>query len=125
MAKRLTEQEKILRAISEASFQRTVEAVLTRFGWLYFHAPDNKPNRHGFIQNIKAGFPDLVAVRGNRVVYMELKREQGVVSDAQAEWHEALQQAGQEIYVFRPSDLEHVTAILSPSWLSEPIDVES
>lgn len=117
MAKRLTDQERLLRAISEAAFQRDVEKVLKRFGWLYFHAPDNKPNRFGQIQNIKAGFPDLCAVRGDRVVYAELKRQLGVVSEDQEKWHEALRNAGQEVYVWRPSDMEELTGILAPSWL--------
>lgn len=118
MPKKLTDEERLLRAITEASFQRDVEAVLNRFGWLYFHAPDNKPNRFGHIQNIKAGFPDLVAVRYDRVIYAELKREKGVVSEDQQKWHDALKRAGQEAYIWRPSDMTELTGILSPSWLS-------
>lgn len=114
MAARLTEQEKLLRLITERQFQSWMEKQLTHAGWLWYHAPDNVPRR-GFIQNIKAGFPDLVAVKGHRVLWIELKRQgpQGVVSPAQLEWHEALRAAGQEVYVWRPEDREKIPDILS------------
>lgn len=112
MARRLTEEEKLLRLITEKTFQKWVEAVLSEEGWLWYHAPDNVP-RNGHIQNIKAGFPDLVAVRGRRIIYIELKRETGTTTEAQEWWHAALREAGQEVYVWRPRDKGTIRKYLS------------
>lgn len=113
MADRLTSLEKHLRTIPEKHLQATVQSILTFYGWLWFHAPDNKPDRNGRVQNIRAGFPDLVAVRGRRTVYIELKRETGRVTADQQRWHDALRRAGNEVYVWRPSDVNDAKDILA------------
>ncbi len=51
-----------------------------------------------------AGFPDLVLVRGPRLMMRELKTERGVVTGAQADWLERLYAAGVDASVWRPSD---------------------
>lgn len=114
---RLDPRDKALRAITEAAWQKQVEALLTAYGWLFYHAPDNRPGRNGAIQNIKAGFPDLVAVRGNRVLFIELKRELGKTSPEQDVWLARLASSGAvETYVWRPRDVEEVSRVLSPQW---------
>ena len=50
------------------------------------------------------GFTDLVLVR-ERVVWIELKSQTGVQSPDQKEWAAALLAAGEEYYLWRPSDL--------------------
>jgi VRR-NUC domain len=112
MGARLTEHEKHLRTIPEKQLQKTMEEMLTFLGWLWFHAPDNRPI-NGRIQNIKAGFPDLIAVRGTRMVYIELKTMTGKVSPDQERWHTALRRAGAEVYVWRPCDVNEARDILS------------
>lgn len=114
MARRLTEDEKLLRLITEKTFQKWLQAVLTELGWRWYHAPDNVP-RNGHVQNIKAGFPDLVAVRGRRVLFIELKttKPESKTTPAQDEWLADLRQAGQEVYVWRPSDKGKLRSILS------------
>lgn len=112
MPRRLTDRERLLRAVTEASFQRQVEALLTGYGWRWYHAPDNRPS-NGFVQNVRAGFPDIVAVRGDRMIFAELKRETGKVSPAQEEWLAALQAAQAEVYVWRPRDVEEISRILA------------
>lgn len=85
-------------------------------GWTYYHSPDNRPI-NGHIQNVKAGFPDLTAVRGTRLIFAELKRELGETSDKQDAWLEQLAATGHaEVYVWRPSDLVLVKKILAPIW---------
>lgn len=112
MPRRLSEEEKLLRLITEASFQRDVEALLRAYGWIYYHAPDNKP-RNGFVQNIKAGFPDIMAARGHRLLFAELKRETGELSEAQHEWVAALSATCAEVYVWRPSDMPAISKVLA------------
>lgn len=111
MAARLTARDIQLRAISERDWQATVTQMLTAFGWLWYHAPDNRPV-NGRIQGIKAGFPDIVAVRGRRILWIELKRETGKTSPDQDTWLGRLGDAGQETYVWRPSDSARVAEVL-------------
>lgn len=118
MAARLTDREKMLRAQTESQFQSTVMQVADLARWKSYHAPENRPvlGRGGktYIQNVRAGFPDLVLVRGERLVFAELKREKGVLTPGQPEWHEALAGVpGVEVYVWRPSDLQRIIRILA------------
>jgi hypothetical protein len=111
MATRLSSQDKAWRAISEKDWQNRVEQLALFLGWKYYHAPDNRPV-HGRIQKIVAGFPDCVLVKGNRLIFAELKKEVGVVSEAQQLWMDALEATGAEVYVWRPSQMREVQQIL-------------
>ena len=112
MAHRLSPTEKAWRAISEKEWQYQVECLAQSLGWKYYHAPDNRPV-YGRIQNVVAGFPDCVFVKGNRLVFAELKKEIGVVSAAQQIWLDALAATGAEVYVWRPSQMREVQQILA------------
>jgi predicted type IV restriction endonuclease len=112
MAKRLSPSDKALRAITERDWQNQIHRLAFSLGWKYYHAPDNRPV-HGRIQKIVAGFPDLVLVKGNRLIFAELKKELGVVADAQVEWLAALEATGAECYIWRPSQVREVQEILS------------
>lgn len=114
---KLTGREKILRSITEKQFQAQVEGLLKAYGWRYYHPPDNKPvtgnTGRTYIQNVKAGFPDLVAVRGGRLLCIELKRETGKTTPEQETWLADLQAAGAECHVWRPRDLPSIRATLA------------
>lgn len=118
MSARLTDEDRRLRSITEAQWLTTVQQIATAHSWRCFHAPDNRPvtARSGrrYVQNVRAGFPDLVAVRGPRLLFAELKREgpAGVISPDQHAWLTDLAAASVEVYVWRPSDLDEVTAVL-------------
>jgi hypothetical protein len=116
VAPRLTERQKALRTITERQWQKTVEQLLTALGWRFFHAPDNRPAKNGAIQNVKAGWPDLFAVRGERAIAIELKSETGKTSPDQDEWLAALAMTGIETYVWRPSDVEAARTALATAW---------
>ncbi len=60
------------------------------------------------------GFPDLVLVSAQRkrVVYLELKREKGKVSERQAEWIRDLDAAGAEVYIVRPRHIQALAVVL-------------
>lgn len=121
MAARLTPEQKALRTITEAQWQRTVQDIAIASGWAFYHAPDNRPivSKGGrrYVQNIRAGYPDLTLVRGTRLIYAELKRETGKTTEEQDVWLQRFALAGAETYVWRPSDLEDVKKTLSPGWL--------
>lgn len=83
-------------AMSEAQLQASVEELAAWLGWRFYHVHDSRRDQ--------PGFPDLVLVRGNRLLWRELKREDGVVRPEQRQWLSDLQRAGQDVHVWRPSD---------------------
>lgn len=110
--KKLTEQEKLLRQISERDWQTHVLKIADLKGWKYYHPPDNRPV-NGRIQKVVSGYPDLCLIKGSRMIFAELKREKGIVSPEQQEWIAAIKGCGIEVYVWRPSDLQSLVEILS------------
>ena len=100
---------------TEAEFQAAVIDLARRNGWRVHHHHDSRRQvRPGvFVGDRDAsGFPDLVAVRGSRVVWAELKRERGRLSVAQSAWLRDLEAAGQEVYVWRPVDWPEIERVL-------------
>ena len=108
---RLTPEQKALRLIKEKDWQKHVMEMAKANGWLFYHAPDNKPI-NGRVQNITAGFPDLVLIKPPFVIFAELKRETGKLSPAQENWLYLLKASGQEAYVWRPSQINEVLKLL-------------
>lgn len=93
-----------LAELTEKEWQAQVLELAARLGWRKaYHTYDSRRSH--------SGFPDLVLVR-DRVVFAELKREKGKLSDAQEQWIAALHAAGAEIYVWRPGDLEDIAKVL-------------
>ena len=87
---------RLARSITEASFQRNVIEYARLCRWKHYHTKDSRGSN--------PGFPDLVLVRPPRVVFLELKSEDGKVKTDQAEWFEALRMCGGvEVSIVRPS----------------------
>lgn len=93
-------------AMSEAELQRMVVQLAKLRGWLTYHTYDSRRSDEGF--------PDLVMVR-ERVIYVELKgeRRDRKLSKVQQEWVGRLHDAGQEVYVWRPSDWTTIASTLA------------
>lgn len=89
--------------LSEAAFQRIVLDLAKSTGWLIYHTRDSRRSQ--------SGFPDLVLLK-DRTIFAELKSEKGMPSDAQSMWLERLKSAGEEAYLWRPSDLPKIVEIL-------------
>ena len=85
--------------VSERELSQTVYEMATALGW--------KCYRTWLSLHSAAGFPDLVAVHPGqkRVLYSEFKREGAKPRANQQAWLDALREAGQEVYLWRPSDL--------------------
>lgn len=119
---RLTVEQKLLRSITEKQWQTHVLQLAAWNGWTHrYHAPDNRPDAHGRVQHVRAGFPDLVLLRDegphHRLVFVELKRETGVVTPEQLDWLDCLNDVpGVEAYLWRPSDRPHAERILARGW---------
>lgn len=100
----MTEARRVLdRHSSEQAWMRQVIDAARLLGWHVYHTFDS---RHS-----TPGFPDLVLVR-DRVIFAELKVATGKVSHHQRRWLELLRRAGQETYVWRPSDYPAVEQVL-------------
>jgi VRR-NUC domain len=92
--------------VSERDFQAAVVEAARLLGWRVAHF---RPARtaQGWrtpVQADGAGFPDLIAVRGPRLIAAELKSERGKLRPEQAQWLEAFQAAGAEARIWRPDD---------------------
>ena len=96
----------VAREMTEAVLQGRVQEVATGLGWWWYHAPDNRPGgRSRAVQRVTPGWPDLVLVRGTRILYRELKTQTGRVTPEQSALHELLFDAGADVAVWRPMDL--------------------
>lgn len=90
----------------ESSFQAWIVREARCQGWRAFHAFD--------MRNSAAGFPDLVLVRAERMIVVEVKTDAGRVSDAQREWLGALGLVdGCTAYVWRPRDRHLISGLLA------------
>lgn len=89
--------------MSEDDFQIRILGYCKLLGLLVFHDYDSRRN--------ESGFPDLVIV-GKRVLFVELKKEDGRVKPKQQVWLNRLEAAGAHAQVWRPSDWDTVKAIL-------------
>lgn len=95
--------------MTEAQFQAAVIDLARLCGWRVMHtrAAQIRPGVWATPIQGDAGFPDLVLCRpiqGDFIV-AELKTETGRVSAGQHLWLRALDAAGVETYVWRPTDL--------------------
>jgi Holliday junction resolvase len=79
----------------EAAFQVQVVRLLKLRGWRTFHVYDSRRS--------EAGFPDLIALRGQRCLALELKSLRGRATPAQLEWLVAFREVTQvDAHVVRP-----------------------
>lgn len=85
-------------AMTEAELMRAVTELARGLGWICYHTHDSRRS--------EAGFPDLVMVRGDRILYRELKTGHGRVKPEQQVWLDALAAADGDATVWRPADLE-------------------
>jgi hypothetical protein len=101
--------------VNERQWQGKVLELAELYGWLWYHAPDNIPRGpKGQKQKIPRGFLDLVLVKGQRLLFAELKAEGGRLRPEQKTWMRTLCLAGQEVALWRPTDLAEVIAVLGP-----------
>lgn len=92
--------------LSEKGFQQQVIELATLCGWLVYHTHDSRRSA--------PGFPDLVLVMPPRLVFAELKSEEGRIRPEQEAWLEALSGCTQppESYLWRPGDLQEIQEVL-------------
>jgi hypothetical protein len=96
--------------MSEDELLRNVIATAGMFKWRVAHfrsVPVSRGDRIVWQTPVQAdgvGFPDLVMVRGGRIVVAELKSHTGRLADEQRMWIGDFAATGAEAFVWRPSD---------------------
>jgi hypothetical protein len=114
MSVALKGREKLAQAMSERELLRSVLDEMELRGWLVAHFHDSRRDvgRGQLVgDSASAGFPDIVAVRGERILFAELKTEKGKLGELQAAWLGALEKAALgaywhvDVYVWRPIHL--------------------
>jgi hypothetical protein len=81
--------------MSEADWQKRITDYCDILKLRWHHEVDSRKS--------KSGWPDLV-IAGRRVIFVELKKEDGRLDPEQAAWLRSLHAAGAEAHCWRPSD---------------------
>lgn len=101
--------------LTEKQFEAQVKDIARLYGWRYYHTWRSIHS--------PAGFPDCVMVRPHRLIFAELKREDGKLTPDQEGWIEDLIDASiisresptltyPEVYLWRPSDFDSIVEVL-------------
>lgn len=100
---------------TESGFTRAVLELAKLHGWrsAHFRPAMTAKGWRTPVQGDGAGFPDLVLVRGCRLIFAELKSATGKVKPEQTEWLLRLGGAGAEVFIWRPKDWAEITEKLS------------
>lgn len=86
----------LLMQIKERQLQTMIIQAARLYGWRHYHPYDSRKS--------VPGYPDLTLVHAgqSRVIFAELKKQDGRVTKHQREWLDDLEAAGQEVHVWRP-----------------------
>lgn len=79
--------------------------MATTFGWHVWHVTDAR--RQDLV-----GMPDVIAYRGPRLLFAELKVPGRTTTDVQAVHLEALAATGAEVHLWYPADMDDAERIL-------------
>lgn len=112
-------RQSLLSLCSEEEFQEHVIGFAHLQGWRV-HAERKarimKRGEETWVTPIQGdpGFQDLVMVRGDRIIFTELKSSKGKESHDQGIWHEVLTATGKvEVYLWRPAMWNSIVDILT------------
>lgn len=101
--------------MTEAAFQQQVIHLAMLYGWQVNHQRPCQTRSGRWLTATQGhtGFPDLVLAHPTRgLVFAELKTARGRLSPHQTAWLSVLTRAGVEAYVWRPDQLDIITARL-------------
>lgn len=93
-------QEEYRNAIAETMLEKDLLSQVVKlaktYQWRYYHTYNSRKS--------VAGFPDITLVRHGRLIFAELKRQDGRFRPGQREWLDDLMPVA-EVHVWRPMDL--------------------
>ena len=95
--------------LRERELQNAVISLARMRGWRVAHfLPHGTGKNRGTwrtpVQADGAGYPDLTLVRGDRLLFVELKQDGKYPNPKQRAWLDALEATPAEVYVWRPAD---------------------
>jgi SAM-dependent methyltransferase len=92
--------------LPESAFQQQVVDIATRLGYKHFHVHDSRRS--------DPGWPDIVFAHDDkgRLVFVEIKSDDGEASPEQTAWHDTLAKCDMEIYLVYPRHLDEIIEIL-------------
>lgn len=99
----------------EAVLQAKIMDLARLYGWRRAHfRTAYQPGAEKWVTPMSGekGFPDLVLVRGPRLIFAELKSDRGRVSKDQRAWLDMLEGTCAEVYEWRPADYDEITEVL-------------
>lgn len=102
--------------ISEADWQQQFVQLARLLGWKHMHVRRSLGRGRKWVTATNVdGWPDLTLWNPTqqRVMFVELKSETGRLSPDQETVLRSLIEAGQEVHVLRPSDLERARDLLA------------
>lgn len=94
----MADMSKTWASMTEVQLQTSALEAMGWSGWTTYHTHDSRRSN--------PGFPDVVAFKGSRLMFVEFKRESGVVRPEQHAWLEGLTAAHDEVYLVRPSNFD-------------------
>ena len=94
---------------SEGDFQKTIIEVAEIHHWNIYHVAKVKGKLRS---KSSIGFPDLVLVRGGRLIFAELKVGKNNPTDDQMRWLTELRRAHHYVYLWRPCDWREIEEVL-------------
>lgn len=97
--------DRLAPGLSEKVFQVRVVDLARWLRLRVFHSGDSR-------RDLCAGFPDLIIVGPEGSAFAELKTTSGRVQPEQMSWLNALQQAGNQAYLWRPEDWKEINQVL-------------
>lgn len=100
---------------TEAAFTRQVLQLAKLRGWLVVHYRAARTAK-GWRTALSGdrGAPDIILVRGGRVLFVELKSATGRLAPEQERWRAALENCpGVEYYLWRTHDWNRIESVLA------------
>jgi hypothetical protein len=91
--------------VSEAELQKAVIALAQRLQWRVAHFRPGLTKAGNWVTAVQGdgkGFPDLVCLRGDRLLVAELKSKTGRVAPEQQGWLDGFREFSGEAFVWRP-----------------------
>lgn len=104
-----------IKKLTEKEFMAQVVQLARLRGWMVYHTHDSRRS--------VAGFPDLLLLRGNCEIVVELKVGKNKVTAEQEQWLQAFRRAGRAAFVWRPDDWNVIENTLQHgigSWRFDP-----
>lgn len=101
--------------MTERDFSASVESVLNLAGWRWCHFRPARLKNGEWRTPLAGspGLPDYIAVRGSRLIFVELKSVSGTLRAEQRQWLQDLEATGRvEVYLWRPKHWDELVETL-------------